>query len=45
MYMDNNLMAGVFTQERLEVVKMLSVQVAISFQNATLYKNLQNANL
>lgn len=33
-----------FLQERYEVVSMLSVQIAISFENATLYKNLQSAN-
>lgn len=38
------LMHGAFTTERLEVVQMLSSQIAISFQNAMLVKSLQDAN-
>ena len=44
LYLENNLIAGAFTSERLEVVQMLSTQMAISFENATLYDNLQTAN-
>lgn len=45
LYMDNNLMQGTFTNERLEIVQLLSTQIAISFENATLYKNLQSSNI
>lgn len=44
LYVENNLMAGAFTTERLEVLQMLSAQMAISFENASLYKTLQMAN-
>jgi signal transduction histidine kinase len=44
LYLDNNLMQGTFTSERLEIVQILSSQIAISFENATLYKNLQSSN-
>jgi GAF domain-containing protein len=37
-------MTGAFTAERMEVVQLLSSQIGISFENATLYKNLQSAN-
>jgi GAF domain-containing protein len=37
-------LTGTFTKERLEVMQMISTQVAISFENATLYRNLQSAN-
>ncbi|MEK8016052.1 MAG: GAF domain-containing sensor histidine kinase, partial [Candidatus Parabeggiatoa sp.] len=34
LYLENNLTAGTFTQERLNVLKMLSSQIAISLENA-----------
>eukprot|EP00026_Physarum_polycephalum_P000057 Phypoly_transcript_00057.p1 GENE.Phypoly_transcript_00057~~Phypoly_transcript_00057.p1 ORF type:complete len:2589 (+),score=470.61 Phypoly_transcript_00057:138-7904(+) len=43
LYLENNLMPGTFTNERLEIVQILSSQIAISFENATLYKNLQSS--
>ena len=43
-YLENNSTAGAFTQERLEVVNLLSSQAAISIENAHLYKNLEKAN-
>jgi predicted ATPase/class 3 adenylate cyclase/tRNA A-37 threonylcarbamoyl transferase component Bud32 len=36
-YLENNLTAGTFTPERLEVLKLLSAQAAISIENAKLY--------
>jgi predicted ATPase/class 3 adenylate cyclase/tRNA A-37 threonylcarbamoyl transferase component Bud32 len=36
-YLENNLTAGAFTPERLEVLKLLSAQAAISIENAKLY--------
>ncbi|MBD1938345.1 ATP-binding sensor histidine kinase [Microcoleus sp. FACHB-68] len=41
LYLENDLTAGTFTPERLEVLKVLTSQVAISIENASLYKNLQ----
>jgi predicted ATPase/GAF domain-containing protein len=36
-YMENRLAAGVFTEERIEVIKLLAAQVSISIENARLY--------
>ena len=41
LYLENNLSAGVFTPERLEVLGLLSSQAAISIENATLYDTLE----
>ena len=41
-YLENKLSAGVFTPERLKVLRMLSSQVAISIENARLYGNLEH---
>jgi predicted ATPase/signal transduction histidine kinase/tRNA A-37 threonylcarbamoyl transferase component Bud32 len=40
-YLENNLSPGAFTKERLEVVKILSSQAAISIENARLYASLE----
>jgi len=40
-YLENNLTTGAFTPERLEVIKLLSSQAAISIQNAKLYSQLR----
>lgn len=36
-YLENNLSAGAFTAERLEVLNLLSLQAAIAIENAKLY--------
>ncbi|MBD1920210.1 AAA family ATPase [Microcoleus sp. FACHB-831] len=41
-YLENNLTAGAFTPEHLEVVKILSSQAAISIENAQLYQTLED---
>jgi serine phosphatase RsbU (regulator of sigma subunit) len=41
LYLENNLTAGVFTPDRLEMLKILSSQAAISIENARLYHNLE----
>lgn len=41
LYLENNLTAGAFTPERLEVLKLLTAQVSISIENAELYTDLQ----
>lgn len=40
-YLENNLTANAFNEERLKVLNMLSAQVAISIENARLYENLE----
>ncbi|MEH1780696.1 MAG: AAA family ATPase [Nostoc sp.] len=43
-YLENNLTTGAFTHNRLEVLKLLTIQAAISLENAILYNNLAKAN-
>ncbi|OAB63330.1 hypothetical protein AY599_23220 [Leptolyngbya valderiana BDU 20041] len=41
-YLENNLSAGAFTRQRLEIVRLLSAQAAISLENALLYQQLED---
>jgi predicted ATPase/signal transduction histidine kinase/tRNA A-37 threonylcarbamoyl transferase component Bud32 len=41
LYLENNLTPGAFTSDRLEVLKVLSSQAAISIENAKLYETLE----
>ena len=41
LYLENNLAAGAFTQERVEFLRVLAVQALISIDNARLYDNLE----
>ncbi|MBF0119810.1 MAG: response regulator [Desulfobacterales bacterium] len=41
LYMENNLTTDAFTKDRLEVLKILTSQAAISIENARLYTNLE----
>jgi predicted ATPase/signal transduction histidine kinase len=41
LYMENNLTTGAFMPQRLEILNLLSSQVAISIENALLYENLE----
>ena len=41
LYLENNLMAGAFTAARLKVLEILSSQLAISLENALLYRTLE----
>ncbi|MEG3848838.1 AAA family ATPase [Microcoleus sp. herbarium19] len=43
-YLENNLIAGAFTSDRLELLKVLSASAAISIENARLYSNLAESN-
>jgi predicted ATPase/class 3 adenylate cyclase len=43
LYLENNLTTGAFTPDRLELLNMLLSQMAISIENATLYKQLKEA--
>ncbi|MDY6939444.1 MAG: AAA family ATPase [Cyanobacteriota bacterium] len=42
-YLENNLVSGAFTPDRLKVLTLLCAQAAISLENATLYQNLQES--
>ena len=41
LYLENNLTIGAFTPDRLELLRLLSSQAAISLENAMLYANLE----
>ena len=41
LYLENNLTTGAFTPKRLEVLNLLSSQIAISIENSLLYTNLE----
>jgi PAS domain S-box-containing protein len=43
LYLENNLISKAFTPERLEVLNVLSSQIAISLENAGLYGDLKDA--
>ncbi|MDM8551896.1 AAA family ATPase [Desulfobacterales bacterium HSG2] len=40
-YLENNLAKGAFTPERVEMIRLLSSQAAVSIENARLYENLE----
>ena len=42
-YLENNLTGGVFTPNRLEVIKLLSAQSAIAIANAKLYSEVKES--
>ncbi len=43
LYLENNLTTNAFTPARLETLKILTSQIAISLENATLYKDLNDS--
>ncbi len=43
LYLENNLITGAFTPARLELLKVLSAQAAISLSNAQLYAQLKKS--
>lgn len=43
LYLENSLIEGVFNNERIEILKIISSQLAISMENATLYTNLEHS--
>ncbi|MBF0274923.1 MAG: AAA family ATPase [Nitrospinae bacterium] len=43
-YLENNLNAGVFTPERVELLRILSSQAAISLENSKLYEEINEYN-
>jgi signal transduction histidine kinase len=42
LYLENKLVAGAFTSDRLEVLKILCSQAAVSLENALLYEQLED---
>jgi signal transduction histidine kinase len=44
LYLENDLVAGAFTEQRLRVLELLSSQIAISIENARLYEGLKTAS-
>ncbi|MEG4407343.1 AAA family ATPase [Microcoleus sp. MON2_D5] len=44
LYLENNLAIGAFTSERVETLKIIAAQAAISIENATLYEKLEDYN-
>lgn len=42
LYLENNISSGAFTVQRLKTINMLSSQIAISIENASLYENLES---
>ncbi len=41
LYLENQLTAGIFTSNRLEILKLLCAQTAIALENARLYQQLE----
>ncbi|BAY15479.1 multi-sensor signal transduction histidine kinase [Anabaenopsis circularis NIES-21] len=42
LYLENSLVTGAFTSDRVELLNLLCAQAAISLENARLYENSQN---
>ena len=42
LYLENNLTTGAFTTERVEILRILSAQAAISIENSRLYEQLED---
>ncbi|MFL9452502.1 ATP-binding protein [Tolypothrix bouteillei VB521301_2] len=42
LYLENNLTTGAFTSDRVEILKILSAQAAISIENSRLYEQLED---
>ncbi|GAA0181062.1 AAA family ATPase [Clostridium sediminicola] len=40
-YLENRIFSGAFTSKQIEIIKMISTQIAISLENARLYSNLE----
>ncbi|WP_150275737.1 diguanylate cyclase [Paenibacillus tepidiphilus] len=42
-YLENNLLTGVFTRERMRIINLLSREMVFSLENATLYSELERS--
>lgn len=43
LYLENNLIEGAFSPERIEILKIISTQLAISLENTNLYTTLETS--
>ena len=43
-YLENNQVSGVFTTERIQILRLLSSAIVVSLENATLYNSLKVMN-
>ncbi|MGE5390107.1 MAG: AAA family ATPase [Deltaproteobacteria bacterium] len=43
LYLENNLLAGAFTPEKLSILELMASQIAISIENASLYSALSSS--
>ncbi|HLP45490.1 MAG TPA: ATP-binding protein, partial [Candidatus Kapabacteria bacterium] len=43
-YLENNLVEGAFTPERIKILNTLAAQIAISLENAGIYRELEDLN-
>lgn len=41
LYLENNLTSGVFTEERVEIIRLLAAQASVAIENARLYEQVQ----
>ena len=41
LYLENNIVAGVFTPDRIEILQLIASQAAISIENARLYESVR----
>ncbi|GAB3128061.1 ATP-binding protein [Novispirillum itersonii] len=44
LYLENNLVTGLFTTDRLEVLRLLAAQVMVSLENSQFYENMAALN-
>lgn len=44
LYLENDLVAGAFTEDRIKLLQLLSYQLGISIENVRLYENLVTTN-
>ncbi|OMH37943.1 serine/threonine protein kinase [Motiliproteus sp. MSK22-1] len=42
LYIENNLASGVFTGERVEIIRLLAAQASVAIENARLYEQVQD---
>lgn len=42
LYMENNLATGVFNEDRVEVIRLLTAQASVAIENARLYEQVQD---
>lgn len=44
LYLENNIMSGIFTENKIEMLNILSSQLATSIENSKLYRRLEEYN-